>query len=458
MHPRNMFRDSRLIVHILVCLFGIASWIDINGLWVELPLMVTKLPEAWSLPSYMIVIIQVANIGPLLFVILSYMNKGKRLEVGTSILIISVGLVSCILLAIFWQETTIIAGKYHSTALLTLNFFLATVDCTSSLAFLAFMASLKAQYLSTYFIGEGLSGMIPSLAALGQGAGQINCINGSNINATMVNNTWFNATSYFTYPMYEEPKFSVQVFFFILSAMMLLSLTSFLVLKYHPSLKSEYTKNFTSLDKYTEKPVEVVTITKFETQNGEKKHKSVKQEMDRELKSTNAAPTTTTIVILLFTVAWINFFTSSFLLAIQTYSCLPYDIEVYHLTVTLTNIANPLACFAAMFYTIYSTVGIAIITCFGTALGSYIIVAAAMSPSPPLVHHASGGPIMVTTWVLCIFVLTYAKVGVANVLRLSGRKSLILCGAFTQIGSFIGAIVGYIVVNIYALFVDAPYC
>ena len=47
------------IVYVLVMLFGISSWIDINGLFVELPLMVNVLPEGWNLPSYISLIIQV---------------------------------------------------------------------------------------------------------------------------------------------------------------------------------------------------------------------------------------------------------------------------------------------------------------------------------------------------------------------------------------------------------------
>ena len=43
----------RAIVYVLVIVFAMASWIDINGVWVELPLLVPRLPEGWGLPSYM---------------------------------------------------------------------------------------------------------------------------------------------------------------------------------------------------------------------------------------------------------------------------------------------------------------------------------------------------------------------------------------------------------------------
>uniref|UniRef100_A0A674HXD3 Riboflavin transporter n=1 Tax=Terrapene triunguis TaxID=2587831 RepID=A0A674HXD3_9SAUR len=59
-----------LLTHLLACVFGTGSWAALNGLWVELPLLVTELPEQWYLPSYITIIIQLANVGPLLVTLL----------------------------------------------------------------------------------------------------------------------------------------------------------------------------------------------------------------------------------------------------------------------------------------------------------------------------------------------------------------------------------------------------
>ena len=53
-----------LLTHVLACLFGMGSWVAINGMWVELPLVVPEIPEGWYLPSYLTVLIQMANVGP----------------------------------------------------------------------------------------------------------------------------------------------------------------------------------------------------------------------------------------------------------------------------------------------------------------------------------------------------------------------------------------------------------
>jgi len=52
---------------VMLALFGMSSWISVNGLWVELPLIVDKLPEYYDVASYLSVIIQMANVGPIAY-------------------------------------------------------------------------------------------------------------------------------------------------------------------------------------------------------------------------------------------------------------------------------------------------------------------------------------------------------------------------------------------------------
>ena len=53
----------RIPVIVMTVLFGTGAWIAINGLWVELPLLVSlNIPENYNLTSYLTVIIQLANI------------------------------------------------------------------------------------------------------------------------------------------------------------------------------------------------------------------------------------------------------------------------------------------------------------------------------------------------------------------------------------------------------------
>lgn len=165
-----------LLTHLLVCTFGMGSWVAINGLWVELPLLVTELPEGWNLPSYLTVIIQLANVGPLLFTLLHHFRPGHLSEVPVIFTVLGVGTVACILFAFLWNFTSWMLGGHHSITFMVLTFFLALVDCTSSVTFLPFMSRLPTHYLTTFFVGEGFSGLLPALVALAQGSGLTTCV------------------------------------------------------------------------------------------------------------------------------------------------------------------------------------------------------------------------------------------------------------------------------------------
>jgi hypothetical protein len=63
--------------------------------------------------------------------------------------------------------------------------------------------------------------------------------------------------------------------------------------------------------------------------------------------------------------------------------------------VTLMNVANPVACFFALFVEITAPCAISTLTLVGSACGAYIITAAALSPTPPLVNEQAGAAIVV---------------------------------------------------------------
>lgn len=68
-----------------------------------------------------------------------------------------------------WQQKDIINGNEHSVAFLLLTFFLAIVDCTSSVLYTPFMSSVPSKFLVAHLIGQALSGLVPSFTALAQG-------------------------------------------------------------------------------------------------------------------------------------------------------------------------------------------------------------------------------------------------------------------------------------------------
>lgn len=318
------------LLHILACLLGTGSWIAINGVWVELPLIVLGVPEGWLLPSYFTIIIQLANVGPLLVTLLHRFLPGRLREVPVISALLALGSLACLLLAFFWQETSTMAGPPHSVAFLSLLFFLALVDCTSSVTFLPYMRKLRAQYLTTYFMGEGLSGLLPGLVALGQGVSLARCVvNGSDASHAARREA-----------EYQAPRFSVRVFFLFLSTMMATCLAAFTLLHYLLAARQEHAK-----EKYQAR-VQVEHLNEMHVAVEERPMISSTSPGSPLTSSTYSWPQRAYIFGAL---AWVNALTNGALPAVQSYSCLPYGNFAYHLSATLAALANPLACFIGMF-------------------------------------------------------------------------------------------------------------
>lgn len=74
-----------------------------------------------------------------------------------------------------------------SVALLALTFTQSVFAATTSIAYVTFMAHLKARYMASIFIGMGFSGLIPAFAALGQGQGNVRWVHVRSM-ASILNN------------------------------------------------------------------------------------------------------------------------------------------------------------------------------------------------------------------------------------------------------------------------------
>ncbi|XP_062255571.1 riboflavin transporter 2-like [Platichthys flesus] len=443
-----------LLTHVLACLFGMGSWVAINGMWVELPLIVPGIPEGWYLPSYLTVLIQMANIGPLFITLMHRFRPGVLDERPVIYCIVGLGIIATFLLAFFWRHAVTIGGSLHSVPLLVLSFLLSVVDCTSSVTFLPFMMRLRPQYLTTYFAGEGLSGLVPALVALIQGVGVVQCENASL--AVGANQTADNSE---LQAIYLPARFSAQIFFIFLSVMMAVSLAAFILLNHHPAVARERMNDlYFSGDLGVGKREQGLSL---HAQTPEQKP------MINPLEAVGWVPRSAfgrgtysnlELVFIFVVLAWINALTNAVLPSVQSYSCLPYGNKAYHLAATMAAVANPVACFIAMFMPIRSLIFMGFLTMFGTGFGAYIMAMAALSPCPLLVHSASGTFVIVLTWILFVLSLSYVKVIIGVILRDEGHSALVWCGAVVQLGSMVGAVSMFPLVSIYGLFKSGDPC
>jgi len=411
---KEFLRNRVVLVDLLVVLFGISSWISINGVWVELPLLVQHAPEGWALPSYLAITVQLANIGPILYGLLrSCLSHPPSQSISITTLLI-VGVVASLSMALSWHITW---QDKHSLGLLISVFFLSLVDCTSSVLFLPYMAMLRQVYLNSYLVGEGMSGFVPAIAALAQGvSGNPVCQNVTLDNGTTV-----------VQPVSGDPRFNTSAFFYFLMAMMILSLLSFLMLEYLPTARTE------KLGRQSNSSFTTAVVD----------HQDMFDSQSQE--AAPPPPTRYSLPLLLTVQLMVCFLSNGALPSIQSYSCLPYGNTVYHLSVTLNAMANPLMAFLAFFLPCVRQRLVAILTLFGVLSSGFILATALESP-----NMLTDGSWIVLAWVITGAVFSYIKVSVAGMCREVG--SLFSCGVVTQAGSALGAVVMFLLVNQVDLF------
>ena len=354
-------RPESLLTYGLVCLFGIGSWIAINGIWAEISILVNCSPEGYKLPAVLVVMIQIANVGPLSYTIVKYLfyrcklqTYQIHLEIGTIFILIVIGISACVLLSFFWNWT-----YFHGLPLFTIVFFLALVDCTSSVVFIPFMKHFPPVYLSALYIGEGFSGLLPSLFALVQGSIRDNVTCTGNVS------------------LHESLgiRFGPNIFFLFLGGMMLLCGLSFVGIITIPAVRKYMVK-------YPHIPNQHSQVGIRGKEDGDQGGINNKEgAQDRLLVSKIAHFSVMNICRLIWSnadlyicLSVLSFLNNGALSAVSSFTFLPYGNNVYHITINLALLANPLMSLVFILLPSKSRVVTVVTTVITCVLGIYILV------------------------------------------------------------------------------------
>ncbi|EAT33477.1 AAEL014248-PA [Aedes aegypti] len=423
---RDRLQDRSLLVDLLAILFGVGAWIGVNSNFVQLPLLVVNAPEGWNLPSYLVVITQLGNLGPLIYTGLQKVRAFKDSYMIYAVLII--GTVGAICMAFLYEVTAHVFGAERSVAMFVCVFALALVGCTSSVLFMPYMGRFRAIYLITYLIGEGLSGFLPSIVALIQGVG-------GNAQCIPNNSTNPDAPEFVSYT--PPPRFGSMEYFIFVFVVLIISTVAFTILDNHKRCRKEYAAVVINHgNDYTYETGHSSTTTE---------KSNVKLEKSKILSNRNY----TYLMVLL---GILCMFGNGIFPSIQSYSCLPYGNVAYHLTVTLSTMANPVACFLAVFLPHTSIRAISSISVLAGLFTVYALMTAFMSPAPPLMGRAIGDALVIATWTILVGLVSYVRLSITTVFRYQGGKSLVWVGAVTQIGSLLGSVLSFSLVNFTDLF------
>ncbi|XP_055853386.1 solute carrier family 52, riboflavin transporter, member 3-A-like [Episyrphus balteatus] len=409
----NIFKNRNLIVDLLVIFFGIGTWVCVNGTYLQLPILVKTAPESWSLPSYLSLVVQMGNIGPIIYTLVQKLTGDRIKESIYIYVLLTTGTVSTILAAFFYDRTAVIGETEYSVALYIFMFCFALTACTSSVLFLPYMGRFKEIYLITYIFGEGLSGLIPSVVALIQGVGgSTQCT----LNQTETGPVWEKYT--------PPPLFGTTEFLIIVFALMLCSCIGFLLLDRLQLAKKEYAN---------------VINTTGNSYTYEKDDKNAVEEL-KQISSSQY-----NFLLVLMTV--IGFLANGMFTSIQSYSTMPYGNQAYHLTATLGVIANPVACFLAVFLPHTSLKSIISLSSISGLCTIYVLVTALMSPNPFLMGTWWGSTLVIAIWTLLTGLISYIKLCIFTVMRAQGGKSLMWTGGVMQVGSLVGSVLFFVLIN-----------
>ncbi|CAF5099483.1 unnamed protein product, partial [Rotaria magnacalcarata] len=241
-----------------------------------------------------------------------------------------------------------------------------------------------------------------------------------------------------TYPEYSSPRFSVQVYFWIFVGIILLSFFAFLILEFSNVSKSH---RIALPHDTTPQP------TTYELS------------MRLEPKSVPVIVSSSMTKKGYHTLLFIGFSSSIILFgilpSIGTYAVLPYSQRAYYISSIILPISNPLSVLIGLFMrSILKFISIFILFVFAVLASSYVIVVAFLSPCPPL-HDTTGGAILVIgCYFLAYLIFYYVRLVIGNRIRQEYQRNsgLFWLGAASQMGSLVGAIPMYILVNISNLF------
>jgi len=212
----------KAIVYVLVMIFGLGTWTNLSGVWIQLPIIVPILPESWQLPAKLTLLINSANIFPILIVFASLIFKLNTapFEVPVNFILLLTSITFAIAFAYLWDKTAYLFGTEQSIYLMILCFFSAIADCMSSTTFIPFLHRYEPVYLNAYFSGEALTALLPALLGLIQGTGKLDCILLNNqTNGTLIE-------------IHRQPRFTVRTYFILLSLLPLGALLAFSTLRF----------------------------------------------------------------------------------------------------------------------------------------------------------------------------------------------------------------------------------
>ena len=446
-----------ITTYCLFILIGLATWFAINGVLLEAPILAAFTPECNKLKSYVVIIIQLANIGPILYLGIKGCLKIAGKETGlfdtiATYCVLCLGVVSCLMITILWQKQIHIFGRAISMWFFILTACIALANNTSTVLILPYLTAFPGFYLSALYVGEGLSGFLPSIWLTIQGMPKaINC----------------------SQPGHDGVRFEPGIYFLVLVLCSFLSLIGFSLLHILPAPRKEKNKieirqmsnlNLTKTQNrhFTYRPSKKNRRSGwyvFNNSNTADWHTSSIESCESNHYNFESLNDTTPVLgsqenkwiwlsIFLFIIFIISALSNSLLFQFLPYYTIHYGEATFHWALNFYFISTTASSiFGGIFYSKHRSL-YPILTSLYIAMSVWFIYLATTSPTLPMQNTIFGGFHVVVLSILAGITVGYVKVGVTiNVRSMGGELFLLLVGIVFQLGTLTGSLIAFITID-----------
>ncbi len=296
-----------------------------------------------------------------------------------------------------------------SIAILSMTAILSTVDSLSSVVFLPYMSRFKSQYITAFFVGEGVCQLLPAIVSMIQGVGETPECRNTTV-YVFNNDTGVNETEYKVEAIYPDPRFSVRTFFIFISGVMICSGVSFTFLHFLPYCRKEHVHSgSTEKDSVAMNSADLQADAILLRENSVKEEKDVsatnpmlsdhpgkETEKKRSEEDSKQKLTKADFIYCILVLAFSFGLMYGVLPGLQPYAALPYGNRAYNLAIRLGVAMNPTFSFLALFVSTRSKTVLNVLYAIGTCMFAYQVVLACLSPFPPLKGTATGETLAVS--------------------------------------------------------------
>ena len=395
----------------LLSVFTMSAWLIFLGISAQSPHMVNTLPEGLATPSYYMIISQIGNLSPLLFLFLNWLFPGKIHDWAVICSLLVLSFLSCFIMGFRWHDTVDIGGEPHSLPFFMLTATTAMAYAASTLVYPAYIATFKPQYMTCIYVGIGLAGLAVGILVLIQGSpGASPCWNTTAIINSSTGDMTYSMAELMPTVVTTQPRFSVSAFCFIMCALLVVSAVAFLIIQRAPFVKKEkvmqharglgssiFSGDVTSQPYQRQETgngsMENVSNRRY---NGQSSESTLTSKDNQVIHSPAQPPGSTTRlkryqVLVLLTLQAIG---SAIVLSLQPtfapYFTLNYGSHTYMLVAGLANVATPFGCLLTLLLPAMPVLGIYIFYVVGLFMFSGQVYLAAAGENAPYTEMWQG--------------------------------------------------------------------